>query len=43
VGLLAGQLLVAEVTPGAVTRLALEPGREVVAVWKAAATRVVPR
>ncbi len=43
VGLLAGQPLVAEVTPQAVQRLALEPGSEVVAVWKAAATRVLPR
>lgn len=43
VGLDAGQALVAEVTDDAVQGLALAPGREVVAVFKAAATRVVPR
>ncbi|HVE68172.1 MAG TPA: TOBE domain-containing protein, partial [Solirubrobacteraceae bacterium] len=42
VGLSAGQPLVAEVTPNAVDRLHLAPGAEVVAVFKAAATRVVP-
>jgi molybdate transport system ATP-binding protein len=43
VGLDAGQALVAEVTDEAVRGLALGPGREVVAVFKAAALRVVPR
>jgi molybdate transport system ATP-binding protein len=43
IGLLAGQPLAAEVTPEAVVSLGLAPGREVVAVFKAAATRVVPR
>jgi molybdate transport system ATP-binding protein len=35
--------LVAEVTPESVERLAIRPGLEVLAVWKATATRVVPR
>ncbi len=35
--------LVAEVTPESVERLALRPGLDVVAVWKATATRVVVR
>jgi molybdate transport system ATP-binding protein len=35
--------LVAEVTPESVERLALRPGLNVVAVWKATATRVVAR
>jgi molybdopterin-binding protein len=43
VGLDAAQPLVAEVTPEAVERLGLAPGAPVVAVFKAAATRVVPR
>ena len=34
---------VAEVTPESVERLAIRPGTEVVAVWKATATRVVSR
>jgi len=34
---------VAEVTPESVERLAIRPGVEVVAVWKATATRVVSR
>ncbi|MEJ7875451.1 MAG: ABC transporter ATP-binding protein [Solirubrobacterales bacterium] len=40
-GLDAGQPLAAEVTPQAVEELGLAPGREVLAVWKASATRVV--
>jgi molybdate transport system ATP-binding protein len=43
VALDAGQPLVAEVTPAARDELALRPGTSVVAVWKASATRVVPR
>jgi molybdate transport system ATP-binding protein len=43
VGLDAAQPLAAEVTPAAVAELELAPGREVVAVWKASATRVVER
>jgi molybdate transport system ATP-binding protein len=44
VGLVAnGQALAAEVTPAAVAELDLAPGREVVCVWKASATRVVER
>jgi molybdate transport system ATP-binding protein len=43
VGLDAGQPLVAEVTPKAREALDLHPGVEVVAVWKASATRVTPR
>ena len=35
--------LVAEVTPESVERLAIRPGLDVVAVWKATATRVVAR
>jgi molybdate transport system ATP-binding protein len=42
VGLQAGQPLVAEVTGKAVEELSLAAGREVVATWKATATRVVP-
>ncbi len=38
-----GQALAAEVTPAAVAELELAPGREVVCVWKASATRVVER
>jgi molybdate transport system ATP-binding protein len=34
--------VVAEVTPESVERLAIRPGVDVVAVWKATATRVVP-
>jgi len=34
--------LVAEVTPESVERLGIRPGLDVVAVWKATATRVVP-
>jgi molybdate transport system ATP-binding protein len=41
VGLDAGQSLVAEVTPESAEGLGLAPGVEVVAVWKAAATRLV--
>ena len=40
-GLDAGQPLAAEVTPKAVEDLGLAPGKEVLAVWKASATRVV--
>jgi molybdate transport system ATP-binding protein len=44
VGLEAGShALAAEVTPAAVAELAVAPGREVVCVWKASATRVVER
>ena len=43
VGLDAGQPLAAEVTPQAVEELGLAPGKEVLAVWKASATRVVER
>jgi molybdate transport system ATP-binding protein len=42
-GLDAGQPLAAEVTPRAVDELGLAPGKEVLAVWKASATRVVDR
>jgi molybdate transport system ATP-binding protein len=42
VGLDVGQTLVAEITPAARAELGLEPGSEVVAVWKASATRIVP-
>jgi molybdopterin-binding protein len=38
-----GQALAAEVTPAAIAELDLAAGREVVAVWKASATRVVER
>jgi len=41
IGLDAGQPLAAEVTPKAVDELGLAPGREVLAVWKASATRIV--
>ena len=37
----AGQPLVAEVTADARDQLGLEPGRKVVASWKATATRIV--
>jgi molybdate transport system ATP-binding protein len=43
VGLDAGQPLAAEVTPQAVDELGLAPGNEILAVWKASATRVVDR
>jgi molybdate transport system ATP-binding protein len=43
VGLDAGQPLVAEVTPQARESLELRPGVEVIAVWKASASRVTPR
>lgn len=43
VGLAAPQPLVAEVTEASVQRLGLVPGARVVAAWKAAATRLVPR
>jgi molybdate transport system ATP-binding protein len=43
VGLAAPQPLAAEVTAASVVRLGLAPGVRVVASWKAAATRVVPR
>jgi molybdate transport system ATP-binding protein len=43
VGLDAGQPLAAEVTPQAVDELGLAPGAEILAVWKASATRVVDR
>jgi molybdate transport system ATP-binding protein len=43
VGLDAGQPLVAEVTPDAAAQLRLQPGRPVLAVFKASAARVVPR
>jgi len=42
-GLDAGQPLAAEVTPQAVSDLGLAPGNEVLAVWKASATRIVTR
>jgi len=41
VGLAAGQPLVAEITAEALSELGLEPGREVIATWKATATRLV--
>jgi molybdopterin-binding protein len=41
VGLAASQALTADVTPVAVRKLGLVPGRRVTAVWKAAATRIV--
>lgn len=43
VGLAAGQPLVAEVTRVAAEELALKPGTEVIATWKATATRLVAR
>jgi molybdate transport system ATP-binding protein len=43
VGLAAGQPLVAEVTRVAAEELGLEPGSEVIATWKATATRLVAR
>jgi molybdate transport system ATP-binding protein len=42
VGLAAPQALTAEVTTESAERLGLEPGVEVEAVWKAAATRLLP-
>ena len=42
VALDAGQPLVAEITPAAREELGLRPGSEVVAVWKASATRLLP-
>src|SRR3712207_6869300 len=42
-GLVAGQPLTAEVTAAAARDLGLERGSRVVATWKAAATRLVPR
>ena len=41
VGLSAGQPLVAEISEASAAELALEPGTEVIATWKAAATRLV--
>lgn len=41
VGLLADQPLVAEISPASVQRLDIAPGSQVVASWKAAATRLV--
>jgi molybdate transport system ATP-binding protein len=43
VGLTGPQPLTAEVSAAAVRELALAPGERVVATWKAAATRLVPR
>jgi molybdate transport system ATP-binding protein len=43
VGLAAPQPLAAELTSASVARLELAPGTRVVASWKAAATRVLPR
>jgi len=43
VGLAAPQPLAAEITTASAARLALAPGVRVVASWKAAATRVLPR
>lgn len=43
VGLMAGQPITAEVTQTAADELALQPGRDVVATWKATATRLVAR
>jgi len=43
VGLALPQPLTAEVTEASVARLELAPGARVLAVWKAAATRVTPR
>jgi molybdate transport system ATP-binding protein len=42
VGLAAGQPLAAEITTQSSERLGLAPGDRVVAVWKAAATRLSP-
>jgi molybdate transport system ATP-binding protein len=42
VALDAGQPLVAEITTAARDELGLRPGTEVIAVWKASATRIVP-
>jgi molybdate transport system ATP-binding protein len=42
VGLNASQPLAAEITAASAARLQLQPGSEVVAVWKATATRLVP-
>ena len=43
VGLAAPQALAAELTQASAARLALAPGTGVIASWKAAATRVLPR
>jgi molybdopterin-binding protein len=43
VGLTVGQPLVAEVTTASAERLGLRPGARVGAVWKATATRLIPR
>jgi len=43
IGLRAGQALVAEITTESVRHLGLAPGAEVVATWKATATRLVRR
>jgi molybdate transport system ATP-binding protein len=43
VGLTVGQPVVAEVTTASAERLALRPGSTVGAVWKATATRLIPR
>jgi molybdate transport system ATP-binding protein len=42
VGLLAAQPLTAEITAASAERLQLHPGSDVVATWKATATRLVP-
>ena len=41
IGLVAGQPLAAEITTESAERLGLAPGTEVVATWKATATRLV--
>lgn len=41
IGLSAGQPLVAEISEASATELALQPGTDVIATWKAAATRLV--
>ena len=43
VGLSSPQPLVAEVTAESVSELGLRPGTKVSAVWKATATRLMPR
>jgi molybdate transport system regulatory protein len=43
VGLDAGQQLTAEITAAAAQALSLAPGEDLVATWKATATRLVPR
>jgi molybdate transport system ATP-binding protein len=42
VGLAAGQPLAAEITAQSAERLGLQPGTQVIATWKATATRLVP-